>query len=97
MKVFLTKIEVENDNIELTYLKFNKELESLKIPLDELTVEYFGNGKGISSLVSDHIRIGQKNKVLIKQYKTNGWSIEKMSSITEDLNGLIKVPKSQKE
>ena len=55
MKQFLTKIEIEKDCIELTYLKFNGPSKLLKIPLNELTVEYFGNGIGVSSLISNHI------------------------------------------
>ena len=90
MKQFLTKIEIEKDCIELTYLKFNGPSKLLKIPLNELTVEYFGNGIGVSSLISNHIGIGQRGNILIRQYKTHDWTLELLKSMKEQLKEINK-------
>jgi hypothetical protein len=88
MKVLVTKIEVIKGSLEITYLKFDKQTESLKIPLNEITVNYFCNGKGISSLLSNHIGIGEKGNVLIRQYKTRDWNLEQMILINGKLKEL---------
>lgn len=90
MGQFLMKVEIENDFIELTYFSFDRKKHFLKIPMSELNVEYYGNGKGISSLVSDHMRIEQNGKTILKQYKTNGWTLEALKETTEKLNELRK-------
>ena len=90
MEQLLTKAELKNNSIEFTYYNSGMKLEIIKIPINILTVEYYGNGKGISSLVSDHVRIEQKGQTLLKQYKTDGWTLENLKEFTENLNEIKK-------
>jgi hypothetical protein len=91
MEQFLAKAELKDNSIEFTYYNSNMEKQLIKIPINELTVEYYGNGIGFSSLVSDHMRIEQKGKTIIKQYKSNGWALETLKETTKKLNEIRKI------
>ena len=86
MEHFLAKAELKNNSIEFTYYDSKMERKITDIPINELTVEYYGNGIGISSLVSDHMRIEQKGHTVIRQYKTDDWTLKFLKETTEKLN-----------
>lgn len=85
MIAFITKIEVYDQHVEFEYLSFDKK-KKIAIPINELTVECYGNGIGFSSLVSNHLRIEKKGNILLKQYKADDWTSELMKSIETRLN-----------
>ncbi|MCK0157914.1 hypothetical protein MWU65_12025 [Cellulophaga sp. F20128] len=88
---FITKAELKDNSIEFTYYNSKMERKITDIPINELTVEYYGNGIGISSLVSDHMRIDRKGYTIIKQYKTDGWTLEFLKETTEKLNEIKRI------
>lgn len=87
---FLSKAELKNNSIEFTYYNSKMKKKITEIPINELTVEYYGNGIGVSSLVSDHIRIEQNGITIVKQYKTDGWTLQKLKETSENLNVIKK-------
>jgi hypothetical protein len=86
MEQFLGKAEFIDNSIEFTYYNSNMEKQITKIPIHELAIEYYGNGIGFSSFVSDHMRIDRNGRTIIKQYKTKGWTLEELKETTEKLN-----------
>ncbi|MDZ7846959.1 MAG: hypothetical protein U5L96_09395 [Owenweeksia sp.] len=84
----MTNIELDENVIKISYINLDNKEILIQIPINEMTVDYYGNGKGISSLVSDHMRIEQKGKPILKQYKTEGWTLEDLKETTEKLKGL---------
>lgn len=90
MKYYLTKIELDDENLRFTYLEYDEPKPPLIIPIKELSVDYFDNGKGVSSLVSNHVCIGRKGNIIIRQYQTHDWSQELMKSMTENLREIRK-------
>jgi hypothetical protein len=90
MEQFLTKVDFKVNSIEFTHYNSSMERKITEIPINELTVEYYRNGRGISSLVSDHIRIKQKGQTIIKQYKTEVWTLQYLKETSEKLNEIKK-------
>ena len=76
MRQYLMRIELVDNELRVVYLSRDNEEKSIEIPLNKITVDYFGNGKGISSLVSDHLRIELDGKTQLKQYVTIGWTVQ---------------------
>jgi len=85
MQQYLMKIEMDDNNFKISYLN-NKNVEkSIQIPVSELTVDYYGNAIGFSSLVSNHMRIEQKGEIKLKQYLTTGWTLVDLKETTKSL------------
>ena len=63
MEQFLEKAELIDNTIEFTFYNSKMDKRLLKIPTSELTVEYYGNGKGFSSLVSQIGRASCRERV----------------------------------
>jgi hypothetical protein len=84
MKYFLTAIEVHTGNLKLTYLDYDEPKE-VSIPLKEVRADYFENGKGLSTLVSHHISIRRKDKIILRQFEAPGWTLNVMRDIIEEL------------
>ena len=55
MEQFLGKAEFIDNSIEFTYYDSKMEKQMTKIPLQELAIDYYGNGIGFSSFVGDHM------------------------------------------
>lgn len=91
MEQFITKVEMKENSIEFTY--YNSKMKKIvaDIPISELTAEYYGSGRGISSLVSNHMRIERKGQTLIKQYIANGWTLDSLKETTEKLSEIKKL------
>lgn len=83
---FLSKVELKKNCIEFTYYNSKMEKKVTDIPISELTVKYYITSKGISSLVSNHMSIAQKGLTIIKQYKTEDWTLENLKETSEILN-----------
>ena len=90
MEQLLAKVELKDNSIEFTYYNSKMEKEIAECPINDLRVEYYGNGKGISSLVSNHMRIECQGQTIIKQYKTHNWTHQLLRETTEKLNGIKK-------
>ncbi|WP_437398754.1 hypothetical protein [Flagellimonas lutimaris] len=85
MQQYLMKIELDDNDLKIYYLN-NKNVEkSIQIPVNELTVDYYGNGIGFSSLVSNHMRIEHNGQTKLKQYQTIGWSLVDLKETTKAL------------
>ena len=82
MGQYLLRIELVDNELRVVYLCRDSEEKSIQIPLNKMTVAYFGNGKGISSLVSDHLRIELDGKTQLKQYVTIGWTAQDLKETT---------------
>ena len=90
MDHFLTEAKLKDNSIEFAYYNSKMEKKIIEIPINELTAEYYGNGKGIASFISNHMRIERKGKTIIKQYKTNVWTLQLLKQTTEKLNDIKK-------
>lgn len=88
---FLAKIEFKGNSIKLIYYDSKMKRISLEIPKHELTVECYGNGMGISSLVSYHMRIDRNGQTILKQYETIGWTTHLLKETTEKLKRFIQL------
>ena len=85
MQQYLLKIELDDNNLKISYLNIKNEEESFQVPVNELTVDYHGNGMGFSSLVSNHMRIEYNGQTKLKQYRTIGWTLEDLKETTKAL------------
>lgn len=90
MKQFISKIELEDNYVKLTFFEFDRQASIIKIPKSELIVDFYSNGKGISTFVSDHLQIQQKRNVLIKQYVSRGWTHDILKSMHNELKDFRK-------
>lgn len=90
MSQYLTNIKLVNNNFEISYLNFDNKEISIQVPLNELTVDYFGNGIGISSLIGHCIKIEQRGKTKIKQYSTEGWTNQDLKETVKKLREIKK-------
>jgi hypothetical protein len=91
MKQFISRIELDDAGVKLTFFEFDEQANVIKIPRSELIVKYYSNGtRGISTFVSDHLRIQQERKVLIKQYVSKGWPHEVLDSVHNELKNFSK-------
>jgi len=79
------KIELDNNYLKISYLNIKNVEESIQIPLNELTVDYYGNGIGFSSLASNHMRIEHNRQTRLKQYQTIGWTLKDLKETTKAL------------
>lgn len=85
MQQYLMKIELDDNNLKISYLNIKNEEESFQVPLNELAVDYYGNGIGFSSLVSNHMRIEYNGQTKLKQYQTIGWTLSDLKETTKAL------------
>ena len=70
MQQYLMKIELDDNDLKISYLNIKNVEKSIQIPVNELTVDYYGNGIGFSSLASNHMRIEHNGQTKLKQYQT---------------------------
>jgi len=90
MGQYLMRMKLVDNELSVAYLSRDNEQKSIQIPLNKLKVDYFGNGKGISSLVGDHLRIEIDGKTELKQYVTIGWTVQDLKETTLKLIELKK-------
>lgn len=90
MSQYLTTINFVNNNFEISYFNVNDEEISIQVPLNELTVDYYGNSIGISSLVGHCMKIEQRGKTKIKQYSTKGWTYQDLKETAKKLKDIKK-------
>lgn len=79
--VYIEKIEINEHTIGIGYFVKNDPIRYLELKLENLEIEWFGNGIGFSSIFTPKLVFKKNAQVVLVQYSVGEWDEEKMREI----------------